>query len=364
MPNAYACLKEKLLLPSMIHIVGTNGKGSTGRFLALMLQRCGKRVGHYTSPHILRFNERIWVDGAPLEDADLEALHGTLQSMLPPLVAESLSYFEYTTFLAALAFASCDYAIMEAGLGGEWDATNVFDKTLSIVTPIGMDHQAFLGDTLEAIAGTKLRSIRTTTVLSHPQEACVREIAMKEAASKEVALVDPTLLINASTQHALEAYLMRHQYPNFFYHNLQSAYGAARILNEKPCLDTLPALDLRARAEAFAPNVLLDCGHNVMAARALVATLKGNEYVLIYNSYRDKDIEAIVAVLAPKIAKVLLMPLRVDTRALGTEQIKTVLKKHGIVHGEFNGTLHANESYVVFGSFAVVEAFLEKTNAK
>jgi len=113
-------LKARFTLPPIIHLVGTNGKGSTGRFLARYLVSRGKRAGHYTSPHIARFNERIWLNGSDCDDAVLESAHGQLQSMLDPADAAGLSYFEYTTLLAAAVFEKrCDYIVMEAGLGGE-----------------------------------------------------------------------------------------------------------------------------------------------------------------------------------------------------------------------------------------------------
>lgn len=144
MPKAYQGIAFHLKLPKIIHLVGTNGKGTTGRFLAEMLHTKGLHVGHYTSPHILHFNERIWLDGDNVEDTTLEKAHETLLSWLEPSVAQSLSYFEYTTLLAMVVFSQiCDYIVLEAGLGGEFDATNIFPKCLSIITPIGLDHQAF-----------------------------------------------------------------------------------------------------------------------------------------------------------------------------------------------------------------------------
>jgi len=104
MPNAYKLIKDKLNLTPIVHIVGTNGKGSTGRFLAHTLLKRGFSVGHYTSPHILKFNERIWINGRDISDDELQKVHLKLQKLLPKDVSETLSYFEYTTLLAAFAF--------------------------------------------------------------------------------------------------------------------------------------------------------------------------------------------------------------------------------------------------------------------
>ncbi len=143
MPKAYELIKPYLKTPALIHIVGTNGKGTTGRFLAGILKEAGFKVGHYTSPHILEFRERIWIDGEDASPQQLEAAHERLQKLLPREVLRSLSYFEYTTFLAILAFEGLDFAVMEAGLGGEYDATSVFENILTLVTPIDFDHKEF-----------------------------------------------------------------------------------------------------------------------------------------------------------------------------------------------------------------------------
>ena len=173
---AYALLKPHIKHPKKVHIVGTNGKGSTGRILAHLAYRQGIRneelgmrkysVGHYTSPHILVFNERIWLDGSDASDEILENAHQKLFAILGQEMADALSYFEYTTLLAFVVFEDCDLMVLEAGLGGEFDATNVCDKELSIITPIGIDHQAFLGETIEKIAATKIRSIQDKVLLA------------------------------------------------------------------------------------------------------------------------------------------------------------------------------------------------------
>ena len=144
--EAYARLKPHIKQLKTVHLVGTNGKGSTGRILAhlaaLGFDKLSHRklsVGHYTSPHIMKFNERIWIDGKNVDNTTLEKAHQKLQTLLLDRDSEALSYFEYTTFLAMLSFSDCDYVVLEAGLGGEHDATNVFPKTLSIITPIAIE---------------------------------------------------------------------------------------------------------------------------------------------------------------------------------------------------------------------------------
>jgi len=162
---AYDLLKPHIEQPLTIHLVGTNGKGSTGRIMATLLHEAGKKVGHFSSPHILKFNERIWLEGKDSSDDELEIAHSKLYAVLGQEMSESLSYFEYTTLLAFVAMEKLDVMVLEAGLGGEFDATNVCSKALSVITPIGVDHQDFLGDTIESIARTKLNSMENKVLL-------------------------------------------------------------------------------------------------------------------------------------------------------------------------------------------------------
>ncbi len=201
--KAYSILKPHIKRPKTIHIVGTNGKGSTGRILSWLLAKIEDRgsriedrveennqllansVGHYSSPHILDFNERIWIDGHNASDEVLQKAHERLYAILGRDMSEALSYFEYTTLLAFVVFEDCEYMVLEAGLGGEFDATNVCDKELSIITPIDIDHQAFLGDTIEQIATTKINSIQSKALLAKQPHQEVYEVAKDIASQKK-----------------------------------------------------------------------------------------------------------------------------------------------------------------------------------
>ena len=192
MPRAYESIKEHLHIPKVIHIVGTNGKGTTGRFIANALFSLGLKVGHYTSPHIQDFNERIWLNGKNCADEHLEEAHQKLLSILPTEFQQRLSYFEYTTFLAIVVYENCDYIVLEAGLGGEFDATAVFPKVLTLVTPIDIDHEAFLGNTIEEIAATKLNAIQNSAILAAQKETQVYSVANLIAQEAALASLDDT----------------------------------------------------------------------------------------------------------------------------------------------------------------------------
>lgn len=138
----------------VIHLAGTNGKGGTASFVEQGLRRAGRRTGLYTSPHLLSPRERIVIDGLPIPD---EALARAWQRLLPLLEPVEPSYFELLTALAFEAFrqAGVEIAVIECGLGGRWDATNVVRSELAVLTSVGLDHTAILGDSLAAIAEDK-----------------------------------------------------------------------------------------------------------------------------------------------------------------------------------------------------------------
>ena len=158
-------------LPPVIHIAGTNGKGSTQAMIRAGLEAAGHRVHAYTSPHLARFHERIRLAGDLISEPDLTAY---LDECYAANGGADITYFEITTCAAILAFARtpADYTVLEVGLGGRLDATNVIDApVLTAITPVSMDHEAFLGDTLAKIAGEKAGIIkRGVPVIVGPQE--------------------------------------------------------------------------------------------------------------------------------------------------------------------------------------------------
>lgn len=146
-------------LPPVIHIAGTNGKGSTQAMIRAGLEGAGHRVHAYTSPHLARFHERIRLAGRLISESDLSEI---LDECYAANDGASITYFEITTVAAILAMARCpaDYTLLEVGLGGRLDATNVVTPRLSIITPVDLDHQQFLGETLAEIAGEKAGIIK------------------------------------------------------------------------------------------------------------------------------------------------------------------------------------------------------------
>lgn len=358
--HAYRLLKPHIKQPRTVHIVGTNGKGSTGRMLAYLAYKSGLSVGHYSSPHILKFNERIWLNGVDASDEVLEMAHQKLFGILGQEMSEALSYFEYTTLLAFVVYENCDLMVLEAGLGGEFDATNVCDKELSIITPIGIDHQAFLGETIEEIAATKIRSIQKKVLLA-PQVydevvEVAKEIVNNVGADLRVCprvntQVDPYGLIKIAKQKGWGAYLID---------NASVALQALDILDINYDVNDLKSLELFGRFYALTDNIRIDVGHNPLAAKAIEKALD-KKVVLIYNSLDDKDYEEVLRVLKPKVKRVEIISIS-SQRATTLQEIEKALEIVGLDYSYFQNKIKEDENYLVFGSFYVVEEFLKQRN--
>ena len=363
MPRIYQKIKSALPTPKIIHLIGTNGKGTTGRFLASALLNKGLKVGHYTSPHILKFNERIWLNGADIADEILENTHNKLLVLLEKSDAERLSYFEYTTLLAMVAFAECEYVVLEAGLGGEYDATAVFPKELTLFTPIDFDHIAFLGESIENIATTKLNAMQKTAIIGLQKHSEVYEIALKIASQKNTKL---TFLKESdeSFQTKISAISEAMHLPKYLSDNLALAACALEKLGFEFHADDFKNARLFGRLTQIAPNILLDVGHNALAAQAIAETLEGQKFTLIYNTYKDKDFKAILTLLKPIIQDVELLHPEGTTHVRNSrivdqsllvqtlQELKLTCKAYEAIQDDKN--------YLVFGSFSVAETFLKE----
>ncbi len=362
----YERYKKAFCELKIIQIIGTNGKGSTGRFLAQLLNALNVSVAHYTSPHIFEFNERFWQNGRLLSDDELNSAHETLAKMMSDEDLQSLSYFEYATFLAALSFKGCDFVVFEAGLGAEFDATSVFDKILSVFTPISYDHTQILGENLLGIARTKLKVMAQKAVISSTQEEAVLNLAHKVALLKNATLYESDKFIalqDKEFKNALKNYATKHNLPKFLQENLKTALCALNLLTNSQknllfALNSLKSLDLRGRCEQLAPNIIIDVGHNPQAAKAISQHFKGQKFILVYNSFLDKDIFEILKILKPLIDKITLYDY-ISERALAKKEIKSIAKALNIECDEFR-TLEKDKKYLVFGSFLLVENFVRE----
>ena len=357
MPQVWQKIKKHFKLPKIIHIIGTNGKGTTGRYLACLLYKHGKSVGHYTSPHILRFNERIWKNGIDVKDSELQYAHEYLSSILEKEDLDSLSYFEYTTLMALTLFQGCDYAILEAGMGGEYDATSVFGNDLTVVAPVDYDHQEFLGESIKDIASTKLRSIKKCAILGKQTNSEVYEIAQNLSKKNGFKLYRHEAFLDESTKDIIESFSKKAKLPVFLKDNLSLAVSTVRYMGYEIKEEMLPVLKLPGRCQKIAKNITLDVGHNTLAAKALKNHFMGKKVILVYNSYQDKNYQEILKILKPVVKKVEILKFDND-RVEEYETLKRSIKNLDINVSDFECTDNSQE-YLVFGSFSVAEKFLK-----
>jgi dihydrofolate synthase/folylpolyglutamate synthase len=256
-----------------IRIAGTNGKGSTAFFLSAALRAAGYRVGLYTSPHILDFNERIRIDGSPVDD---ECLGHLLEKLLPEALNIGASYFEVATALALGIFAQedCAVEILEAGVGARLDATTAVPADMALITPIGLDHQAWLGDTLSQIAREK----------AWVMDGCIAAVSAPQPPEVENALLsrcsDLSFVTTFDDAPGLKAI---GEYQRM---NAALAIAALKLLLER----RLIAADFRRMKQAISETVIpgrlqhvscqgndfwLDAAHNVHALGSLLPSLPG-----------------------------------------------------------------------------------------
>ncbi|CAA6823475.1 MAG: Dihydrofolate synthase (EC @ Folylpolyglutamate synthase (EC [uncultured Sulfurovum sp.] len=360
--EAYAILKPHIRQPLTIHIVGTNGKGSTGRIMASLLHFSGVGVGHYSSPHIVKFNERIWIKGEDVLDCTLSVAHEKLYRVLGQEMSHALSYFEYTTLLALVVMEEVDVIILEAGLGGEFDATNVCSKALSVITPIGLDHQDFLGESIEEIARTKMNSIEKNFVLSMQVYDEVYAVAKEIVDKKEGILYDVSQWLDTSSTvyQSIKKETEKLAWSTYLFENALSAIYALNILKLNYNLQDLQKVKLFGRYYQFSENIRLDVGHNTLAAQAIIKALikEKNKPILLYNTLDDKDHVSILKLFKPYVENVEIIEIKTP-RAIALNLLTNTLENLDISYEKFD-KINPNKSYLAFGSFYVIEALLNK----
>lgn len=349
--NSFNILKKSINLPFIIHIVGTNGKGTTGRFLAKYLSSIGKDVLHYSSPHITNFNERIWINDFDVSDSLLDEAHKFLQKILDIPLLEKLTYFEYTTLLAFYLSSNRDYLILEAGLGGEFDATNVATNDLSLITTIDLDHQVFLGNSIKEISLTKMRACDKVMIVGsqiHEEVYLHAKIIEQERNIKLLTLDDFKTDVSS----------LKNFFPKYLLKNISLVIAVLKYLNIDIDIKKFENMKLNGRCEKYKNNITLDVGHNPLAARSILEEFKNKKINLIYNSYADKDYEKVLQILKPIIKKLYILPLE-DKRVVKKSDLMIVCAKLNIITDVFKNEIKEDEEYLVFGSFLVIEKFLK-----
>ena len=361
MRNLMASMQNPQTHYPCIHVAGTKGKGSVSALMANVLTASGYQTGLYSSPHLQDYCERIQINGKPIPHADFVELVNVIKPHLERV--EKITTFEISTALAFLYFSrkKVDIAVIEVGLGGRLDATNVVDPLVSVITPISFDHMDILGNTLEKIAGEKagiIKEYRPVVVsLQKPEAMAVFESAAREKQAPiyeiekgylfeaiEHSFSNQTFRIQEKSDPEKPAYqfkiplLGKHQIENAV-----TAFAALKLVDER---------GIRIPGEAIArgfetvfwparfeilrqksPLVIVDSAHNRDSAMRLRETLDdylpGTPVILIFGASEDKDIEGMFDELSPRVNRV-IATRSIHPRAMSLETILETAKKHQI----------------------------------
>jgi len=368
--QVYSALSIEKIAPTIITVAGTNGKGSTVAILSAICQQAGYKVGEFTSPHLLNFNERIKINNVEVSDDEIIQVFECIELACGAI---SLSYFEYATLAATIVFKQqqVDVALLEVGLGGRLDSVNVIDADCAIITSIDIDHTNWLGDTIELIAYEKAGIMRKNKPVIYGDVDCPK--AISDFAKK----------INAKLVIAKQFDFNSFPQPNlnglYQYKNAATAYTALKMLkrlkiSNKNIVDGLKNIQLTGRLQVIGENpaIIIDVSHNKQAAQQLAKWLcenpiKGQTY-------------AVFAVLADKkpidwldyfsgCIDVWCISQVQSERALAVNDLLQVLAEKSKLICSFTTVTQAFEKaqliaeekdrIIVFGSFYTVSEVLE-----
>lgn len=347
----------------VIHVTGTNGKGSTARMAEAICRAYGMRTGLYTSPHLERINERIAIDGQSLSDDDFVDTWDQVKDLVDLVDARMeeqgkprMSFFEVLTAMAIWKFADApvDVAVVEVGMGGAWDATNVLNADAAVIGPVDMDHMQWLGDTVEQIAAEKAGIIKpgcTAVIGPQPHEQAVMPI-LEEAAERNHArmLRDGYEMEVVSRAPAVGGQLVTLRTPLGEYaeipvakfgehqaHNALAALAAAEAvipvsgqLNADIVSEALGGVKVPGRIEQVrtSPTIIIDGGHNVNAAEALRAAIEENydftQLVGVIAMMGDKQVEEYLGVLEPLLSHVVVTENSWRERVMSAKDLEQV----------------------------------------
>ncbi len=320
----------------VIHLTGTNGKTSTSRMIDTLLRALDLRTGRFTSPHLQSMTERIVLDGEPLSEqlfVDAFADVAAYAQIVDDSSAHPLSYFEMMTAMAFAAFADApvDAAVIEVGMGGSWDATNVADGQVAVITPIGVDHASYLGDRAEIIAVEKAGIIKPGShVVIAEQEQAVSDVLVRRVLDVgSIALHEGndfgvTNRANALGGQQISLQGISAQYTDIFLplHGAHQAHNAAYALAAVEAFTGSKQLDEDLVREAFAqvtspgrlevvrrsPTVLLDAAHNPHGAQATVEAVQDaftfSPLIGVVGVMADKDVEEMLRIFEPVMAEI------------------------------------------------------------
>ncbi len=302
---------------TLIHVAGTNGKGSTCAHLQSILRGHGYKVGLYTSPHLLKFNERIRINGSPIEDDEIISFMKDIDTAIKRIES---TFFEVTTAMALNHFNehNVDVAIIETGLGGRLDSTNVIKPSITVMTPISMDHMNILGNSIEEIAKEKSGIIKDNVVLiTAKQDKVVMDILFNKVSEKNTSLIIADMPSNVLVRsRGTDFTLNRNNYStpligDFQAENASLAISALRHFNSKITYETicnsLKELYWPGRLQLLSQGFYYDVAHNPSGIETTLRCLR-----VIYPNHNiyglfclksDKDLKSIANTLKGKFKK-------------------------------------------------------------
>lgn len=346
-----------------IHIAGTNGKGSVSHMLASVLQEQGYKTGLYTSPHIKDFRERIRINGAMISEKAVIDFTKSIQSFIDQ---KEPSFFEVTVGMAFKYFADegVDIAVIETGLGGRLDSTNIIDPEISVITNIGFDHTALLGNTLESIAGEKAGIIKKTkSVVIGRSNSSTKNVFLNKAKEtgspiqfaeenyqvEDIANGRTTLSFQITSPTGLQRNITSKLNGIYQVENIRTVVASIDMLNElgwkisedallKGIYNTSLNTGLRGRWETIEenPTIVLDVGHNPDGIQQILKQLSNctyNQLHIILGLSKDKDFQEILSLL-PKTARYSFTQATIP-RALDAATLKEEARKLGLEGNDF-----------------------------
>ncbi len=320
-----------------VHVAGTNGKGSTSAMIESGLRATGLRTGLYTSPHLSEPTERIRIGGEPITRDEFAAAFNTVHETAERMLASGeldlpLPYFETVTAMAFLAFrdVGVDWVVLEVGMGGRLDATNVVRPYLCVITPIDLDHESFLGDTVAKIAAEKAGILKpgvpAVFAHQHPEAAAV----LRERATGPYTFADEWPVQDLEMDARGSRFTIRNlrvTCPLAGEHQVENARTAAIALHQlgfAPDGIGLTRWPGRLERVSERPEIILDGAHNPAGIRALVEYIRrfyaGRNIWLIYGVMRDKSLTETVETLFPLASRIILT-LPANSRAMPPESI-------------------------------------------
>ncbi|TAN51505.1 MAG: bifunctional tetrahydrofolate synthase/dihydrofolate synthase [Methylococcaceae bacterium] len=379
-------------LPYTITVGGTNGKGSSVALLVAILRAAGYRVGAYTSPHLLRYNERIQIDGRPVDD---QALCDAFARVDAARGDTSLSYFEFGTLTALDIFrrGAVDVQVLEVGLGGRLDAVNIVDADAALLASIDIDHQEWLGDTCAAIALEKAGIYRQgrPAVLGDAQAPqSLLDYALEQGIPLDCQCRDFGFTVGDAgwSWHSGQLVMQNLPFPALAgRHQLFNAAAVLQLLRrigerlpvpETAIRQGLSTVTLAGRFQLLpgTPPVLVDVAHNPQAVRVLAGYLReafaGRRVLAVFAIMRDKDVAGVVNGITDLVAAWYLAPLALPrAAAVPALQTQIAASSQAPIHTGFADVAQAFQAarreagagdlIVVFGSFFLVAEFLAQT---